>query len=227
MCASDTQMTVIVPHRFLFRYEFAVPRIGGLPRRKGNRPLNLPESARLADVSALDKAASFADVRAAWNENGLGFQVEVSGRSRPPRCDWERPVRSDGFQVWIDTRSTQNVHRATRFCHAFMAMPLGGGADGRSPGGKKVPVPRAREDAPLCDPEDLLIRSDVTQTAYRLELWLPAAVLQGFDPSAQPRLGFHYVVRDTERGEQSPAVGADYPYDTDPSLWSVLNLIES
>jgi hypothetical protein len=219
--------SAVVPHRFLFRYELAIPRIGGLPRQKGNRPLNLPEAARLADLGALDQVVPFADMRAAWNEHGLGFQVEVTGRQRPLRCDPDRPEASDGFQVWIDTRSTQNVHRATRFCHAFRALPIGGGDDGTSPVAVQIPVARAREDAPLCEPEDLLVSSDVSKTGYCLELWLPAAVLTGFDPAAQPRLGFHYSVRDTERGEQSLSVGADYPYEADPSLWSVLNLVDA
>jgi hypothetical protein len=220
-------MTAVVPHRFLFRYEFAIPRIGGLPRQKGNRPLNLPDATCIADLGALDQVASLADVRGAWNQHGIGFQIEVTGRERPLRCDPDRPDVSDGFQVWLDTRGTQNVHRATRFCHAFRAMPVGGGDDGTWPHAMQVPVARAREDAPLCDPDDLLVSGDVTKTGYRLELWLPAAVLTGFDPAAQPRLGFHYVVRDTERGEQSLSVGADYPYESDPSLWSVLNLVDA
>lgn len=220
-------MTTVVPHRFLFHYELAVPRIGGLPRRKGSRPLDLPETARIADLSALDRAASFADLRAAWNEHGLGFQVEVAGRTKPLRCDPDRPEFSDGLRIWIDTRNTRNVHRATRFCHTFLVMPWGGGDDGAAPVAMQVPVPRAREDAPLCDPEDLLVGSDVVKSGYRLELWLTAAVLNGFDPAAQPRIGFHYAILDTERGVQTPAVGEDYPYESDPSLWGVLHLTDA
>jgi hypothetical protein len=220
-------MTAVVPHRFLFRYEMSIPRIAGLPRQKGDRPLKLPESTRIADLGALEQSDSFADVRAAWNQHGIGFQVEVTGRGRRLRCDPDRPDASDGIQIWIDTRGTQNVHRATRFCHAFRAMPIGSGDDGRSPFAAQIPVARAREDAPLCETEDLLVGSEVTKSGYRLELWVPAGVLTGFDPAAQPRLGFHYCVRDTERGEQSLSVGADYPYESDPSLWSVLNLADA
>ena len=29
--------------------------------------------------------------------------------------------------VWIDTRNTQNIHRAGRFCHRFAFLPVGAG----------------------------------------------------------------------------------------------------
>ncbi len=51
------------------------------------------------------------------------------------------------------------------------------------------------------------------------------AVLHGFDPEQNPRLGFCYAVRDAELGEQVLSVGADFPYAEDPSLWSVLELV--
>ncbi len=58
-----------------------------------------------------------------------------------------------------------------------------------------------------------------------MEAFLPAAVLNGFDAEQNPRLGFYYVVKDTELGEQVLNVGADFPYWEDPSLWSVLELV--
>ncbi len=217
-------MSSVLPYRFLFRFEYAARRIDALPRRKGLRPLDLPESCRLQDGGPLDGQAPFAHLSAAWNVHGVGFQLDVPQRSGRLECDPDKPEQSDGLRIWIDTRSTQNVHRATRFCHSFVAIPQGGGDDGRLPSAMQLPVPRAREDAPLCEPEDLLIAAEVLRDAYRLELWLPRDVLQGFDPDAQARLGFHYLIRDNVLGSQTPAVGADYPYETDPSLWSVLSL---
>ena len=217
-------MSTVLPYRFLFRFEYPVCRSDGLPRRKGSRPLDLPESCRLQEAGPLDGVAPFALLSAAWNDHGIGFQLEVPRRSSRLKCDPDRPEQSDGLRLWLDTRSTQNVHRATRFCRSFVALPQGGGDDGRQPVAVQLPVPRAREDAPLCDPDDLLVAAEVANDGYRLELWLPRDVLQGFDPAAQPRLGFHYLIRDRALGSQTPAVGNDYPYDADPSLWSVLNL---
>jgi hypothetical protein len=60
-----------------------------------------------------------------------------------------------------------------------------------------------------------------------LEAWLPASVLNGFDPAAQPQLGFYYSVVDAELGLQALSVGDDFPYASDPSLWSVLLLSDA
>ena len=58
---------------------------------------------------------------------------------------------------------------------------------------------------------------------YRLEAFLPAAVLNGYDPEQNSRLGFFYAVRDSELGEQVLSGDASFPYPEDPSLWSVLD----
>lgn len=216
-------MTSVLPHRFLFRYEFAIPRVADVPRRKGGRLLDLDERCLIPDPGGLDDVPESFELRAAWNPHGLGFQLTVRGKRQPPRGDADKPLAADGLQVWIDTRGTQNVHRATRFCHSFCFLP--GAGQGACAAGRQVPIPRARDDAPQCEPEDLLVLSEVTGTGYWLEAWLPAAVLHGFDPEAQSRLGFCYVVRDTELGTQGLPLGADYPYDSDPSLWGVLNLV--
>ena len=69
------------------------------------------------------------------------------------------------------------------------------------------------------------MQAAVTKTGYRLEGWLPASVLHGFDPESQSRLGFYYALRDSEFGEQFLSVGQDFPYAIDPSLWSTLELV--
>jgi hypothetical protein len=59
---------------------------------------------------------------------------------------------------------------------------------------------------------------------YRLEAWLPGDALTGFDPQANPLLGFYFYVRDAELGEQFLSVGHEFPFAHDPSLWSTLEL---
>lgn len=72
---------------------------------------------------------------------------------------------------------------------------------------------------------EIRLWSAVTKTGYCLESWLPASVLHGYDPEAQPRLGFYFALRDAELGEQFLSVGADFPFAIDPSLWSTLELV--
>ena len=217
-------MPPVVPPPFLFRYSFPVRYVADLPRG-GKRLLDLPEECALPHVAALDGAARVGEVRLAWNTRGLGVSVRVAGRSQALRCDAMLPAESDGLQIWVDTRNTQSIHRASRFCHHFCLLPAGGGAKGRDPLAVQLPIARAREEAPLAAPGAAAARSDVTATGYALEAWLPAEVLHGFDPDATPRIGFYYYLRDAERGEQFLTVGHEFPFSWDPSVWSTLELV--
>ena len=85
-------------------------------------------------------------------------------------------------------------------------------------------INRALQDAPLSPPERHPVPLRAHQGRLSLEAFLPAAVLNGFDPEQNPRLGVYYAVRDAELGEQVLSVGADFPFGEDPSLWSVLEL---
>ena len=225
-------MPPLLPHRFLFRYRIPVRHVAALPRR-GQKLVDLPEECRIPDFSALDGAAGFADLRAAWNANGVGFSLHVAGKSGPPSCDMALPAESDGLQIWLDTRNTQTIHRASRFCHYFCFSPQGGGRDGNAPTACQLPVPRAREDAPLMTPENLRVRSKTTRDGYRLEAWLASEQLQGFEPedlggnAGNPLVGFYYCIRDAELGEQFLSVGRDFPFASDPSLWATLELIRA
>lgn len=215
-------MSALLPHRFLFRYRFPVARCDDLPRSA--MLVDLPASHAVAHPALLEGQTPFGELRVAWNPDGLGFQLIVSGKRRPPQCHPERPAESDGLQLWIDTRDTQSIHRASRFCHWFCLLPVGDGPDGLQPTGAQLPVARAREDAPLCDPDAILLASTVLADGYTLRAWLPAGILNGYDPQAQPALGFNYLVRDAELGTQSLAVTDDFPSASDPSLWSTLTL---
>ena len=59
---------------------------------------------------------------------------------------------------------------------------------------------------------------------YSLAAWLPAETLHGYDPEANPRLGFFYRFR-AGGAEQYLTVGQEFPITYDPSLWSTLELI--
>src|SRR5271166_2067832 len=96
----------VVPHRFLFRFSFPVREA---EQSAAQKPL--------PDLGGLDTAAPFATLRAGWNDAGLGFRLEVSGKKMPVFADPNDPTESDGLHLWIDTRNTQSIHRATRFCH--------------------------------------------------------------------------------------------------------------
>ncbi|MGH7130090.1 MAG: hypothetical protein ACREIV_16075, partial [Planctomycetaceae bacterium] len=150
----------MLPPPFLFRYSFAARKIAGLPRGRGAL-LDLPDECRLPDLNALSERPSFAELRIAWNEHGLGVSVNVTGKRLPPECDVRQPAEADGLQVWIDTRNTQSIHRASRFCHHFCFLPAGGGRKANQPLAVQVPISQAREDAPRVDPATLSVLAKV------------------------------------------------------------------
>ncbi|MBL8794331.1 MAG: hypothetical protein JNM56_10535 [Planctomycetia bacterium] len=215
----------LIPHRFLFRVAYPCLHVAQMPcEEDDDHLLDLPPAARIDSFAGMDGQTDFADVRLAWNEQGLGLQVEVRGKDEPPRGDLAQPRGSDGVTLWVDTRDARTSHRASRYCHMFHLLPAGGGPERDEPAALQTKINRALEDAPLCQPSDLPFRCAAIRGGYLLEAFLPAAVLNGFDPEQNPRLGFYLAVRDAERGEQVLSVGADFPYWEDPSLWSVLEL---
>lgn len=218
-------MPSLLPHRFLFRYSIPVSHASALPR-KGKNLLGLTETHRLPDFGPLDDAPAFGELRMAWNEQGLAVSVAVRGKGQPLHFDASAPDRSDGLQVWIDTRNTQNIHRASRFCHHFCLLPRGGGAKGDLPHAVQLTIARAKELAPMAETGVVRLAAEVTRDGYQLEAWLPADALNGFDPDAQNRLGFFYELRDAELGVQTLSVGPEFPYAADPSLWGTLELMK-
>lgn len=216
----------LLPSSFLFRYSFPVAVEKSLPRT-GKKLLGLPDSAELPDLGGIEGRKPFGKVRIGWNRGGLGISVEVRGKKQSPQASLRSPTTSDGLQVWIDTRNTQNIHRASRFCHHLCLLPTGGGRSAKDAAVVPLAIARAREEVALPDPADFRIQSEITRTGYLLEAWLPASTLQGFDPEASPRLGFYYLLSDSELGEQPLSVGTEFPISHDPSLWATLELTGS
>ncbi len=216
-------MSHLLPPAFFFRYAIPVSFQPDLPRKRGSL-LNLPESCRLPRVNLADQDPAFGEVRMAWNPQGLGLSVAVRGKSTPVSDSISEPTQSDGLQVWIDTRNTQTIHRASRYCHHFCFLP-GQNEKSKGPLAKELPIARAREERPLAASTDLQVAMKRHSDGYLLEAWLPAKVLVGYDPDANPQIGFYYLLQDAELGRQALTVGPEFPFDQDPSLWSTLELV--
>lgn len=215
----------LIPPRFLVRVCYPCRYLKAIPREDDDRLLDLPETCRIDNFAAPDGPKNFADVRLAWNAFGLAAQVEVRGKEQLPQGSAERPRGSDGVMLWLDTRDARTSHRASRYCHQFHLLPTGGGSDGDEPVFGQTKINRALQDAPLVNPSEVPFRSRRTKSGYAVEVFLPAAALNGFDSEQNRRLGFTYAVRDAELGEQVLSVGAEFPYWEDPSLWEVLELV--
>jgi hypothetical protein len=214
----------LIPYHLLFRVSYSCPYVGDMPVAEGDDLLGLPEKCRLENFAAMDGRTNFADIRIAWNETGLGFQAEITGKENLPRGDASRPRQSDGVTLWIDTRDARTSHRATRYCHQFHMLPTGAGSEHDEPILLQARINRALQDAPNTVSSSVPFRAARKSSGYKIEVFLPAAVLNGYDPEQNPRLGIYYAVHDAELGDQVLSVGSDFPYADDPSLWSVLDL---
>ncbi len=208
-----------------FLYRFAVPcqYVADLDKRM---PLALPDSCVRPPLAMLEDKPRLADVRMAWSEAGLGVSVRVQGKKQPPWCRDSRIEDSDGLQVWIDTRNTQNIHRAGRFCHRFAFMPIGGGRKLDEPVAALLAINRAKESPREIEPRQIIVSSQRRVDGYTLDAFLPADILTGYNPSDQPQLGFTYALTDRELGTQTFTIGPEFPIDEDPSLWGTLDLVK-
>ena len=219
--------TLLAP-RFLFRFAVPVSRCAPIWTAGG---VTLDESYRLLNLAELDagtenRERQFADVRAAWNAEGLLFNVSVAGKQQPVWCRDERLEDSDGLQVWIDTRATLNIHRASRYCHRYAFLPAGGGRGNAEPVADQLLINRARENARPIRPRELQVAAKLTKTGYWLAAFVPAVALGGYDPLQHRQIGFTYAVYDRELGMQTFASGPAFPFDEDPTCWGVLELTE-
>jgi hypothetical protein len=213
----------LVPPRMLFRFSAPCHRTSLTWSPQG---LDLDDSYRLPSLHELEGARTLADVRAAWSDAGIFLLVRVDGKKQPPWCRDSRLDESDGLQVWIDTRDTHNVHRASRFCHRFAFLPTGGGPRRDQPVADQMLINRAREHARPVRPNQLKVHVRNHSDGYSLAVFIPAAALTGFEPADHPKLGFTYALIDRERGIQSFSSGAELPFDEDPSLWGTLELVD-
>lgn len=215
--------------RFLFR--FAVPLLHSDANWKA-KGVELDESYRLLnlaelDANSADRERQFADVRAAWSPLGLFFNVSVTGKEQPAWCRDERLEDSDGLQVWIDTRATLNIHRASRYCHRYAFLPSGGGRGNTEPVADQVLINRARENARPIRPRELQVAATIAKSGYWLSAFVPAMSLGGYDPWQHRQLGFTYSVYDRELGLQTFASGPAFPFQEDPTCWAVLELTDT
>ena len=213
-------MTLLAPS-FLFRFALPLKHIA----RDWPASVPLGEECRLLNFTPLDDARQFAEVRAAWNERGFVFSLRVSGKKHLPWCRENRLDESDGFHIWIDTRDTKNIHRASRYCHHFVFLPAGGGGRLVEPVADQMLINRARENASPVRPGMLGVQSQRRVDGYTLDGYIPASALTGFNPDDYPRLGFFYAVVDREMGDQTLAYSRDFPYQEDPSVWGTLDLV--
>lgn len=199
-----------------------------IDRKFNDRPEALPDEAILPCLSAeLAGQAKFAQVRVAVGSNALFFQADVQGKTQLPWCRESRLEDSDGLHVWIDTRNSREIQRATKFCHRYGFSPMGRGPKADLPFVGWGPIHRARENPPPPPDDQFAIRARLSDGRYRLVAALHFDALHGLDLNDFPTVGFYFAVMDRELGWQALALQPDLPVMENPSLWAQLQLADS
>ncbi len=216
----------LLPQAFWFRLSIPCRRVDGVPKTTGKRLLDLPSTCRLPQTALLDGRDPWAEVRVGWNPRGLAIGVEAEG----DLIGLSAGDQSEGLyggSFWVDTRDTRDVSRATRFCHRFDAtFAHGGTKTSLDATVRPRPINRAVADAPIAKANLIQATAERTKSGWRLELFLPAESLNGFDPDNNRRLGFCYQVTDPAQPLELLGVGREFPIGENPSLWSTLELVD-
>lgn len=219
-----TKSTQLVDPTILFKFEVRLIKADLTWTKRG---LELPPSCRLPSFGALSGGPAFADLRVGWSDQGIGFWMKVIGKRAMPWCRDTRLDESDGLHLWMDTRNSPNIHRATQHCHRFLWLPSGGGPQRDRPVAAMVPIHRARANPKPIAGDALSIQAAPKHDGYELSGIIHASALTGFDPVDQPRIGFFYAVADRELGYQSLTLDKSFPVAEDPSLWGEAVLVSS
>jgi hypothetical protein len=190
----------------------------------------LGEAHRLPYFGSLSGKAMHGEVFFAWSEAGLYLQMRVSGKSAAPSFVQDRGGFSDGLRVWIDTRCSPGIHRATRFCHCFhffpgQPNPSSDVTESSRPHAILDEIPRCRELPAAIDPNDLEVRSTFYRDGYALWGNIPARCLTGYSPLEFDRIRIFYDIVDRELGTQSMMLGPELRYAEDPSHWVQASLV--
>ncbi|MGE3180899.1 MAG: hypothetical protein AB7N71_04655 [Phycisphaerae bacterium] len=202
---------------FPIRYRAKAPRIDGALR-------DWDDSYLLPYLVEIEDDYAFADVYAAWNDAGFYIAFHVPERSGALKCDATNWWKGDGVRVCIDTRDARDNRRATRFCHFFYALPMGGGRDKRQPIVNIHNMSRAKETPPGIDVSAIEVGVHIERHSWSLELGIPASCLHGWSPGEHPRIGFCYKIKDSDHGSQH-LIGDDTTgWNVDPSSWASATL---
>jgi hypothetical protein len=213
---------VQIPRNLLFRYRFELHQVIDGPKA----PTILSPAHRIRGLGRFDSQLSFAEWHGGWSAEGLYFNCEVRNKKQALWCRPQMLLESDSFQIWVDTRATQNVHRATRYCHWFLVLP--GSSDAGSPAvASMLKINRAKEDSPTINRGKLLVKRQLHSDGYALQLFIPAVCLNGWNPTEHQTIGLNLASLDREFGSQTLGVGLDLPVAEDPSLWSTAKLCQS
>ena len=191
-----------------------------------------PATTALDDACRMPALAPLADVPdalelfLAWNEEGLGVRGEARGVGGSRWCQPTKPEDSDGLHLWIATRPTGESHRAGKYCRRLALLPTGGGRSADQAVAVAAQIPRTSEVAADLPPDSIRIGGKLSADGWRIDAFVSAAALPGWDPVESPRLGFFAALVDRRLGRVPFCGPLEFPWDGDPTTWMELELLK-
>ena len=225
-------MSPLVHPASLFRFRFPVTRLAKLAAFDDRQAA----ACRLPDLAGVVGVPDVASLSLGWHPDGLVVRAEMRGVGTARWCHATKPEDSDGLQLWLATRPTAESHRAGRFCRRLAILPSGGGRQATDPLVVAAAIPRATlvpggegEAMPLpavLPAEVATVSRRSRADGWQLDAVLRAAAFPGWDPDEQATLGFFAVVVDRRLGQIPLLAPPEYPWDSDPTTWSFLELAD-
>jgi hypothetical protein len=174
------------------------------------------EGTVLPNTSSISGERPFCEVTMGWEKKGLRFFFEFSRSFDHPL--YPSYDAGDSIELYIDTRDVKSGFN-TRYCHHFFLLPKA--VDGVQAG--EVTHFRTDDRHEHCDPDLLEV---INHSKKRIELFIPAHCLHGYDTDQFDRCGFAYRINRFRGDPQHFSVSsADFQIDQQPSLWSSVRFI--
>jgi hypothetical protein len=187
----------------------------------------LDDACRLPSFAAVAGVPDVLDLWMAWNADGLAVRGVARGVGTTRWCHTTRPEDSDGLHLWIATRPTGESHRAGRYCRRLALLPTGGGRLADAPVAVAAAIPRTSEEPAELPHGSVMLDAALAADGWRIDAFLAAAALPGWDPTEVPRLGFFAALVDRRLGRVPAFAPPEFPWDSDPTTWIELDLVQS
>ena len=218
---------------WLFDFGFPIPQLTGRAAKPERLDWKLHNEHAIPDFGTLSGGKRFAAAFIAWNDAGIFFQSNVkvpkgnaNGAAGSPASN--AASKTMHCSLYLDTRWSPGVHRATTFCHRFdfiLNRPSPSQPELRGHG-ELAPIQRARAAPTEIHPKDISVGAFHDADGYEIRAFLRADTLTGYSPFEFSDIGFFYTINDSLVGNQIIARTLQSPFFEDPSVWCRAKLLQ-
>jgi hypothetical protein len=219
---------------WLFDFGFPISQLMNQTAKPERLEWKLRDEHAIPEFGSLSGGKRFADAFIAWNEDGVFFQtrVKVSDAKTSAAVSGSPAGNAASKTVhcslYVDTRWSPGVHRATQFCHRFdfiLNRPTQSQPEIRGHG-ELAPIQRARAAPADIHPTDISVGAYFLSDGYEIRAFLRGDALTGYSPFEFPDVGIFYTINDTLVGSQIIARTLQSPFFEDPSVWCRAKLLQ-